>query len=154
MGITILDVAMRYLHVVSAIALVGGMMFVPLCVRPAIRVLDQGFGQSVLQLIERRLRWWVWGGALGLFVSGVYNWIALAGLYRDIGPIANALIGTKVLLAAIVLVLLWLRQSNMLGARADRPLLIVAVHLAAIVILLASILRHLRLEHLAEAAGG
>ena len=149
----ILDVTLRVLHIVSAILVAGGLSLMPLAVRPALRMLDETHRDTVLDLIERRLRRFVWIGVIGLLVSGVINWINNAGLYKAIGPIGNALIGTKFLLAVIVFALVWVRQSKMLGARADRPLLMVIVHLIAVVIVLASVLRHLRLEHLAQAAG-
>ncbi len=151
--IATLDVVMRVLHIVSAVLVVGGLALVPLAVRPALRVMDEGARDSVLTLIHARLRLWLWLGVAGLIVSGAYNWIGNAGIYKAMGPIGNALIGVKALLAFIVFALMWMRQTGMLGPRADRPLMMVIVHLAAIVLILASVLRYLRLEHLASTGG-
>lgn len=148
MELSILDVTLRVVHIVSAILVSGGLSLIPLAVRPALHMLDDAHRDTVLTLIERRLRRFIWIGVLGLLVSGIVNWVSFAGIYKAMGPIGNALIGTKFLLAIITFALIWVRQARMLGPKADRPLLMVIVHLIALVIVLASVLRHLRLEHL------
>lgn len=143
---TILEIFMRYLHTVSAMLAVGGLAFSMVCVSPAIRMLDDGFRDTVLKLVQRRFERLLWLAIAGLVVSGVYNWIITAGLYKEMGPSANALIGTKVLLALVMFGNVWLASLGKVRPRAAQ---MVNIHLAAAVILLAVILRHMRLEHLA-----
>jgi uncharacterized membrane protein len=145
------DIVMRVTHIVAAVIVVGGLAFVPMLVRPVARRFDAATADQITSLIEARLRNWLWLGVVGLLLSGGYNWIGNAGIYKAMGPIGNILIGVKFLLAAIAFALLYVRQTRMLGPRADRPLTMLIVHLAAIVLILASVLRHLRLEHLASA---
>ena len=75
----------------------------------------------------------------------MYNWVHLAAEYREIGPSGNALIGTKVLLAAILFAVVWARGAGFI--KSDKTAAMINVHLAAIIILLAAVLRHLRLAH-------
>lgn len=142
----ILAVFMRYLHVVSAIVVVGGMSFILLCLTPATRLLDEQFRQSLLKLVHGRFLRIVWVSIAGLVISGVYNWMMLAGIYKKIGPKANALIGIKVLLAVILFAIVAARSLGLLTNH--KRVLMINIHLAAIVILLGSILRYYRLEYL------
>ncbi|MCC7146310.1 MAG: hypothetical protein IT443_07680 [Phycisphaeraceae bacterium] len=144
----ILDILARYVHVVSALLMLGAMSAVIFCVWPATRLLDEGLRSSLHQLVQNRLGRIFWIAAAGLIVSGVYNWIKLAAVYRDMGPLGNALIGTKVLLAAILLALYWARQTRLLQKGSDRSWLMIYLHLGAIILLLAAVLRYFRLEHL------
>jgi uncharacterized membrane protein len=142
----ILDIVMRYLHIVSAILAVGGLSFVAACLTPAMRVLDDGFRAQVAQVVMGRFVKIVWLAIAGLIVSGVYNWIMLAGTYKDLGPKGNALIGTKVLLAVILFGIIAAEATGWIKPKKPKGLMILKLHLAAIVILLGSILRALRLD--------
>ena len=82
----------------------------------------------------------------GLIVSGTYNWMMLAATYRDIGPKAHALIGTKVLLAVVMFVVVLARSVGLI--KPTKFWHMFNLHLAAVVILLAAVLRYVRLEHL------
>lgn len=139
------DVVMRVVHIVCAMVVVVGVAVVPLVIRPALNALEETHREAVLRMVDRRLRMWLWIGVAGLVVSGVYNWIGLAATYEAIGPVGNAMIGIKVLLAFMVFALMAVRQAAMLGPRADRPLLMLIVHLTVVVLAIASVLRHLRL---------
>jgi uncharacterized membrane protein len=142
----ILQVFMRYLHIVSAIVAVGGMAFILLCLTPAVRLLDDQFRESLLKLVHARFLRVVWASIAGLVVSGVYNWMMLADTYKKMGPKGNALIGTKVLLAVILFAVVAARSLGMI--QNQRRVLMINIHLAAIVILLGSLLRYYRLDYL------
>ncbi|MBI1335337.1 MAG: hypothetical protein GC164_00065 [Phycisphaera sp.] len=144
----VLQIVMRYLHIVSAIIAVGGVSFISLALLPGTKMLDEQLRQSTLALITRRFNIVVWWCVGGLVVSGVYNWMLLAQTYKDMGPIGNALIGTKVLLALLLFAVIWAQSVGIGKNKSPKFWLMMKLHLAAIVILLASILRYYRLEHL------
>lgn len=145
------QIVMRYMHVVSVVAAVGGILFLSVCLSPAVRLLDDGFSESWMKLIRRRFHRMLWISIVGLFVSGVYNWVLLAPMYKEMGPVGNALIGTKALLAFVVFGVAWAGTTGLIKPKACQ---MINVHLAAIVILLAVVLRHLRIEHIQSLAGG
>lgn len=139
----ILAIVMRYLHIVSAIAAVGGLIFAITCLRPALRVIEGGLSDSILQAVRRRFLKLQALSILGLIISGVYGWMVFAAEYRDMGPKGNALIGTKVLLAMILFGVVWARGVNLI--KSEKAAQMINIHLAAIIILLGAVLRSLRL---------
>ena len=149
----LLVIVMRYIHVVSAILLVGGTSFIVIAMRPSLRLLENGLGASVQKLAMDRFMRVVWIAIVGLFLSGAYNWILSADLYRQMGPIGNALIGIKVLVAAGLFALVWANHVGFVRLK-QRAYLMINLHLAAIVILLAVILRYLRLSTLDSLVSG
>jgi uncharacterized membrane protein len=141
-----LQVAMRYIHIVSAILAVGGMSFILICLAPSLRLLDDTFRGSLDKLVHHRFLRLVWASIAGLTVSGAYNWYMLAGEYKAMGPMGNALIGTKVLLAVIMFAVVAARSFGLIANQ--RVALMINIHLAAVVILLGSVLRYYRLQYL------
>lgn len=139
-----LSIVMRYLHVVSAVVAVGGMAFLLLCLSPAMRLLEEKSREALLDAVHCRFQRVVWACIAGLIVSGIFNWMMLAGAYKAMGPMGNALIGIKVLLAAIVFGVVWARSAGFLSKASRRRTLMINIHLAAVVILLGSVLRHHR----------
>lgn len=140
----VLSVVMRYLHIVSAVVAVGGLAFLLMCFSPAIRLLEDSLRQSVYKLAHDRFLRVLWFAIGGLTVSGIYNWYMNAEAYRRLGPIGNALIGTKALLAVIIFTLVIARSAGLIQPRNPRLLPMINIHLAALVMLLATILRVLR----------
>lgn len=145
MAETIVAIAMRYVHIVAAIFAVGGMAFTALCLVPATRLLEDGVARTVTEVAARRFQRVLWISIAALVGSGVYNWILAAEDYRQLGAVGQALIGTKVLLAVILFAVAW---GGTVGRVRPRVVQMVNLHLAAVIILLAAILRHLRLESL------
>ncbi len=145
-----MQIFMRYVHIVSAVAAVGGLVFLSVCLLPATRLLDEGFSDKWMTMIRQRFHRVVWISIGGLIVSGTYNWVLLAKVYKEMGPVGGAIIGTKVLLAMILFTVVWLGSSGILKPKAAQ---MINIHLAAINILLASVLRHYRLEHLQSLIG-
>ena len=142
---------MRYIHIASAISVVGGLVFLLICLIPAVRLLDDGFSESWMKVIRERFTRLLWIGIVGLIVSGVYNWVLGASTYKAIGPIGNAIIGFKVLLAMIMFTVVWAGSMGLLKPKVCH---MVNIHIAALVILLAVILRHMRLEYLQSLVEG
>ncbi len=146
-----MQIFMRYVHIVSAVSAVGGLVFLSVCLSPATRLLDDGFSDTWMKMIRHRFHRVVWISIGGLIVSGIYNWAMLAGVYKAMGPVGGAIIGTKVLLAMILFTVVWLGSSGILKPKAAQ---MINLHLAAVIILLASVLRYYRLEHLQSLIGG
>ena len=144
----VLVIVMRVLHIVSAIVAVGGLTFMLLCLTPAMRLVDDAFKASILRMVDKRFTMVLHAAIMGLIISGIYNWIRYNEDYSDISPWGQMLIGTKTLLAVVMFSIVWARAGGWLKGT-PRTWMMVNVHLAAAVIILAAILRHLRLEHLA-----
>jgi uncharacterized membrane protein len=149
---TILDILMRYVHISSAILAVGGMAYILVCLWPSMRLVDDTFRAAILELTGRRFSRLLHVAIAGMLISGIYNWIRLAGVYLDMGPIGNALIGTKVLVAMIMFVIAWGRALKLIKGGRPRMWLMINLHLGAVVILLGAVLRYYRLDHLRDAA--
>jgi uncharacterized membrane protein len=145
----ILQIIMRTLHITSAVLAVGGLCFIPLVLRPSLRLVDDTFRKSIEQLVQTRFHQLLWICIAGLTVSGVYNWILNAPRYKELGPIGNALIGTKVLLALIMFAVVAGRSTGYL-TNAKRWQL-VNIHLAAGVLILGAVLRVLVIRMLSAA---
>lgn len=148
----ILQVVMRYIHIVAAIVTVGGMSFILFCVSPAARLLEESQRDSFIKLMHDRFLKVLWIAIAALIISGTYSWIMLNSAYSEIRPWGQALIGTKVLIAAVIFVVVWLRAMGKVGQtpKGMKRVLMINIHLAAIVILLASILRYLRMSHMID----
>jgi len=142
----VLLVVMRYLHIVSAISVVGGILFIIVCLKPAMRLIDEGLRDSVMRVVRGRFHKVVVAGIVGLVISGLFNWMASAEAYSKFKPTSDMLIGTKVLLALIMFAVVGARMSNVI--KSDKLAQMINIHLAAIVILLAAILRYQRLLHI------
>ena len=138
-----LQILFRYVHIVSAIVLVGGTTFIAIAMLPSMRLLEDNLRGSVQKLAMDRFIRAVWLGIAGLIVSGAYNWILLAPTYKAIGPIGNILIGIKVLVAIVLFAVVWANRIGLMKLPI-RAYLVLNLHLAAVVILLAVILRYLR----------
>jgi len=146
----VLVIAMRFVHIASAIAAMGGLMFGMLCLARPLKAADPGVRETLGADVRRRFSTMQWIAILGLVISGTYNWILNAGLYKEVGPIGNALIGTKVLLAAILFIVVWAKGSGII--KSERAAQMINIHLGAIIIILAAVLRHVTMTHLQSPA--
>ena len=140
----ILIVAMRYLHIISVIAMVGGLLYNTVAQRVARKVLETELAENFIAVFRSTVLKFQWFAMAGLIVSGTYTWIITNDQYKAIGPLGNALIGTKVLLALSVFCVIWMRWSKLI--KSDKLAMMINMHLAAIIILLAGILRYYRLS--------
>lgn len=99
-----IDVISRILHVSTAIALVGGSVFLAFVLIPASATLPVETELSLRQQLTSRWKWFVHLG-IGLFlVTGFYNFIRAIPLHRGDG-LYHGLIGTKIILALLVMFL-------------------------------------------------
>ncbi len=145
----ILQIILRFIHIVSAVLAIGGLGFVVFCLLPAAKGADEAARSAILPPAVMRFMKIVWLAIAGLVVSGVINWINFASTYKAMGPAGNALIGTKVLLALILFAMVWAESTGFIKPKNPRGLIVAKLHLGMLIILLAVILRGLRLAHAA-----
>jgi len=143
-----LQIVFRYIHIVSAILAVGGLAFLTFSLLPALKNTDESTRQAILPPIIKRFSGIVGLAILALFISGVFTWISLAKTYNAMGKLANALIGTKVLLALVLFALLWAEASGFIKPKKPRTMIVAKLHMGLLIVLIASVLRCLRLAYM------
>jgi uncharacterized membrane protein len=125
-----LNIAMRFLHIISAITLLGGVLAWRFGVMPAFAALGDDTRRKVDNSVAATWRPFVLFGVVGLLVSGVYNFLIKTGLT----PAYHAVIGVKFLLVLHVfaVALIVTKPDN---AKRSRQLTGIAVSGVSIVIL-------------------
>lgn len=140
----VLIIAMRYLHIISVITLVGGLFYNMVGLRVAHKVLDAEGAEKFIERFRSRILLFEWFAIGGLILSGIHTWVVLNASYERIGKLANMLIGMKVLLAMAVFCVIWMRWSKLI--KSDKMAAMINIHLVAVIILLAGMLRYYRLS--------
>ncbi len=116
-----IDVLSRVVHVGTAMALVGGSLFMAVILLPSLGVLTEQSRQDLVGSVRDRWRRFVHGG-IGLFVvSGFYNYFRAMPSHKGDG-LYHALVGIKVLLAMVVFFLATVmvgRSSNFNSLRVN-----------------------------------
>jgi uncharacterized membrane protein len=97
----IVDVISRVVHVSTAIALVGGSIFMLCVLMPAAKELGEEAHQKLATAIGSRWKRFVHIGVALFLLSGFYNFARALPLHRGDG-LYHALVGIKILLALIV----------------------------------------------------
>lgn len=138
----ILIIVMRYLHIISALSAIGGMVFLISCLLPAAKQLDDATRQNLVKTAHDRFLRILWLAIAGLTISGVYAWIRYESFYKSLGPIGHILIGTKVLLALIMFAIVFARSIKLIQPKNPRTLPMINLHIAAIIMLIAAALRY------------
>jgi len=93
-----IDVISRFIHVATAIVMVGGTVFMRFVLMPAAAELSQAEHDQLRQRLLARWKRVVHGG-IGLFIgSGFYNFIQALPKHKGDG-LYHGLVGTKILLA-------------------------------------------------------
>jgi hypothetical protein len=139
-----LVIVARYIHVLSFITLVGGLLYNMVGQRIARKVLDAETAETFITAFKGRILNFQWIAMLGLIISGLYTWVITNDKYKELGALGNALIGTKVMLAMTVFCVIWMRYSKLI--KSDKTAMMINIHLAAIIILLGATLRYYRLS--------
>jgi uncharacterized membrane protein len=93
----ILNIVSRWIHVGTAIVLVGGTTFLRLVVHPSL----QGDQSELMGRIRGRWKKFVHGGIALMLLSGFFNYIRAMPQHKGDG-LYHALIGTKILVAFVV----------------------------------------------------
>lgn len=90
----VLSIAARWIHIGSAIMLLGGTICLRFVVHPVLK--DQP--QELRDAIRGRFKKFVHSGIAGLLLSGLYNYIKMVGQHRG-DVLWHAMVDTKIVLA-------------------------------------------------------
>lgn len=127
---------MRWLHIVSAIAAVGSILFYWFAVKPAVHAefVDDAQRQAFLDRIAKRWRLLVHPPILLFLVSGFYNYIMVTRHVHEGQPLYHALFGIKFLLAILVFALAVIATSSRPWSEKvrSRPIVLVALVLLSL----------------------
>ncbi len=140
----VLDILMRYLHVVAACLAVGGAFFLRFILPAGTRDLDAEKKESVLLRSRRAFKMVVHSAILAFLVSGIYNAIKLFPEYRANPPLLHGLWGTHLLLGLVVFAISIMLLKGAQPPRNHRTLMKVNVALMLLTILAASTLKWAR----------
>jgi len=103
----LVPLVMRWLHILSAIAAVGSVLFYWFAVKPAVNAefVDDGQRQAFLDRLAKRWRLLVHPPILFFLVSGFYNYLMVTRHLHEGQPLYHMLFGVKFLLAILVFAL-------------------------------------------------
>lgn len=146
LGTDVLQVLSRWLHVGSAIVMIGGVVFWQFALLPAARTLNDSDRETLGNEVGRRWKFFVHGPITLLILTGIYNIVAR---FQNGGPVVawHMLVGIKILVALFIMFVLsaLVGRSRALAPMRQQPAVwmsTVAI-LAAIVVLLSVILTRL-----------
>lgn len=100
-----LDVISRWVHIGTAIVIVGGSVFKRFVLIPSAADLTEDTRDSMKGRVASRWKMFVHIGILLFILSGGYNYFKAMQTHKGM-PLYHALIGTKILLALVVFFLL------------------------------------------------
>lgn len=133
-----LDVLFRIVHVATAIAVVGGSLFMRFVLMPAAAELPDAEHEALRERIASRWRKFVGAGIGLLLLSGLYNYIVVMIPKHKGQGLYHGLIGTKMILAFIVFFLasaLSGRAKAFEGIRKDsKKWLMITIALALVIV--------------------
>lgn len=143
--LTWLNVLSRWVHVGTAIAILGGSVFLRFVLMPAAAELPEAEHQALRGRLMGRWRKWVMVGIALFLASGLYNYLAVTLPQHRGQGLYHALMGVKILLALAVFFLasaLTGRSPAFEGIRRSAPKwLAVNILLAALVVAIAGFLK-------------
>lgn len=108
------DVVSRIVHIATAIALVGGTVFMLFVLLPAAKELSDEEHDRLRVSVNRIWKRFVHGGILLFLVTGFYNYFRAMPLHKGDG-LYHGLIGTKMILAFVIFFI-----ASILVGRSDR----------------------------------
>lgn len=119
----ILDVISRVVHVLTAITLVGGSVFMAFVLGPAASALGDEAHDRLREQVIPRWKKFVHGGIALFLLSGLYNYMVMIPKHKGDG-LYHGLVGTKMILALGIFLIasaLVGRSKTFEGMRAQRP---------------------------------
>ena len=144
-SIDILNVASRWVHVATAIVVLGGAVFMRFVLFPAAKRLPQAEHEQLRDGVMRRWRIYVMAGITLFLLSGFYNYLAVAVPKHRGDNAYHALMGIKIIVAFVVFFLASVlvgRSARFEFFRRERKKwLLVVIVLAFAVVLIASYLK-------------
>lgn len=143
----IFNIIVRFIHIASVAALVGGTLFMVFAMSPALKLVDEQLRQSLLTLARKRFMRISHAAMTLLILSGAWTWYVSFEDYRQAGKALQPVLGTKVLIAVVIFAIITGVATGALKGCPTRWGWI-NVGLAAIVILLGAVVRHLHMAAL------
>jgi uncharacterized membrane protein len=144
-SIEILNVASRWVHIATAIVVLGGTVFMRFILQPAAEQLPQAEHDRLRGLVVSRWRKVLMGGIALFLASGFYNYLAVAVPKHHGDKAYHALMGIKILTAFVVFFLAEVlvgRSARFESLRRDRKKwLLVLILLAFGIVLISSFLK-------------
>ena len=141
----IVPLIMRWIHIGSAITVVGGTVFTLFVLLPAAREILHEEHLKLRAAVLRRWKWFVHGGVALFLISGLYNYLVVMRPLHKGDGLYHALMGTKILLALGVFGLAEIlvgrsKLADKLRQNASK-FLTINLALAAIIVMLSGFLR-------------
>lgn len=142
----VFNVVMRILHVLSAVMLVGGLSFFLIGVGPAMRLLDDDLRGQILTLARRSFYKVTHAAISLLLITGAWNWYVNIEAYRAVANrgLLQGILGFKALLGIVIAVILFGEAFGVIKGKGTGATKVI-VALGVVVIILAAIVRHLRM---------
>jgi uncharacterized membrane protein len=133
-ALEVLGVLVRWLHIASAVVLIGGVAYARAVVVPALEALPEDERSGTWQRLNWSFRPMVYAAIAGLVVSGAYNFLIHPGHTR----FYHIWFGVKMLLAAHVF------AASLLAVKEPKPSRLTSVVISGFfVILVAAFLRRI-----------
>ncbi|MCC5829902.1 MAG: hypothetical protein JJU36_10695 [Phycisphaeraceae bacterium] len=110
-----------------------------------IRALGSDRAEEILRTIRRRATVLAWIGVVMQFVSGTWSWITLGRHYERVGIWADVTLATKMLLAGVIAVILFMQVDSQPVEKPRIGWLLARIGLVALLVVLASTLRQWRI---------
>lgn len=143
--LTALNVLSRWIHVGTAIVVLGGSVFLRFILMPAGEQLPDEQHDALRQAVLRRWKKFVMIGIVLFLASGLYNYLVVALPQHKGDKLYHPLMGTKILLAFGVFFLasaLTGRAAAFEGLRRNRKKwLLITILLAALVVAISGFLK-------------
>ncbi len=140
----LINVVSRVLHVSTAIALVGGTVFMVFVLLPAAKQLSDEQHERLSGAVGKIWKRFVHAGILLFLVTGFYNYFQQMPLHKGDG-LYHALIGTKMLMAFVLFFLASVlvgRSAAFEGMRKNREKwLKILVLIAAVIVILSGFVK-------------
>ncbi len=138
------DALVRFLHIISAIGLVGGTLFCLAAMRPAVRLVDDSLQESIIQMTRKRFMRIVHPSLFLLLVTGLVQFMQNLGDYKNASKAVHAVLGIKILLALIVMGIIYGQAAKVIKGDPWKWSK-VNLTLGVIIVLLAAVARQIRL---------
>ena len=132
----ILDVISRIVHVLTAITLIGGSVFMAFVLGPAANALGDETHDKLREQVIPRWKKFVHGGIALFLISGLYNYMVMIPKHKGDG-LYHGLVGTKIILALGIFFIgsaLVGRSKTFEGMRAQRPKWLKILVLLAVIV--------------------
>jgi uncharacterized membrane protein len=141
----LIPILSRWIHVGTAIVVLGGSVFMRFVLMPAAAALPDAEHDALRQRVMGRWKKFVMIGIALFLISGFYNYIAVAIPQHKGDKLYHPLIGTKILLAFAVFFLasaLTGRSAAFEGIRKNnKKWLLITIILAALVVAISGVLK-------------